>query len=86
MRFLSIGPPVSAILPPTGRLPFRRWIRVVVVTHIHVLVLSTGDLHPIYNAPMLGAHMYLDGTVYRCAVPRPQIGLRIINISKKKQQ
>ena len=26
-----IGPPVSAILPSAGRLPFQRWLRVVVL-------------------------------------------------------
>ena len=30
MRFLFVGPTVSASLPPTDRLPFRCWLRVVI--------------------------------------------------------
>ena len=36
MRFLSIGSPVSASLPPPGRLPFRSWLHVVVLSCFHV--------------------------------------------------
>jgi hypothetical protein len=31
MRFLFIGPPLSSSLPPSGKLPFRTWLRVVVM-------------------------------------------------------
>ena len=31
MRFLFIGPPLSSSLPPPGQLPFRSWLRVVVM-------------------------------------------------------
>jgi hypothetical protein len=55
MRFLSVGPPVSHSLPPHGRLPFRSWL-LVVVSHASMSGSPTGDLHPIYNTPMLGVH------------------------------
>ncbi len=32
---LVIGPPVSSSLPPTGPLPFRRWLRVVGLSCCH---------------------------------------------------
>ena len=35
MRFLFIGPPVSASLPPAARLPLRRWLHVVVLSCFH---------------------------------------------------
>ena len=56
MRFLSVGPPVSHSLPPHGRLPFRSWL-LVVVSHVSMSGSPTGDLHPIYNTPMLGVHI-----------------------------
>lgn len=55
MRFLSVSPPVSASLPSPGRLPARSWPRVVGLSRFHA-VPPTGDLHPICNAPMMGAH------------------------------
>ncbi len=55
MRFLSVSPLVSASLPSPGRLPSRGWPRVVGLSCFHA-VPPTGDLHPIYNAPMMGAH------------------------------
>src|SRR5512137_596631 len=36
MRFLSVSPPVSASLPPPGRLPCRSWLHVVVLSRFHV--------------------------------------------------
>jgi len=56
MRFLFIGSPVSHSLPPPGRLPSRSWLLVVVSFHVSMFGSPTGDFHPIYNAPMLGAH------------------------------
>jgi len=56
IRFLFIGLQVSSSLPPHGRLPFRSWLQVVVFFMFSCLVFPTGDLHPIYNAPMMGAH------------------------------
>jgi len=70
MRFLSVDPPVPPSLPPAGRLPFRRWIRVVVLSHFHVLVLPTGDLHPTYNALMLGAYESLEAPARGAPPPR----------------
>ena len=61
MRFLSIGPPISSSLPPPDRLPFQSWLRVVVI-HVFTCGPPTGDLHPIYNAPMLGAHQRMEPT------------------------
>ncbi len=55
MRFLSVSPLVSASLPPPGRLPSRSWPRGVGLSCRHE-VPPTRDLHPIYNAPMMGAH------------------------------
>jgi len=55
MRFLSVSPLVSASLPSPGRLPSRSWPRVVGLS-CHHAVPPTGDLHSIYNAPMMGAH------------------------------
>jgi len=55
MRFLSVSPPASASLPSPGRLPSRGWPRVVGLSCLHA-VPPTGDLHPICNAPMMGAH------------------------------
>ena len=37
MRFLFIGPPVSSSLPPPDWLPFRSWLRVVVVSRAVLL-------------------------------------------------
>ena len=37
------------------------------LVHISMTGPPTGDLHPVYNAPMLGAHNALDRTVIRCA-------------------
>lgn len=45
MRFLFVGPPVSASLPPAARLPSRRWLRVVVLSRFHVRS-SYGGLAP----------------------------------------
>ena len=59
MRFLSVSPLVSASLPSPGRLPFRSWPRVVGLS-CHHAVPPTGDLHSIYNAPMMGAHNTVD--------------------------
>jgi len=36
MRFLFVGPSVSSSLPPPGRLPCRSWLRVVVLSRLHV--------------------------------------------------
>jgi hypothetical protein len=55
MRFLSVSPPASASLPSPGRLPARSWPRVVGLSCLPA-VPPTGDLHPICNAPMMGAH------------------------------
>ena len=64
MRFLFIGPPVSSSLPPPGWLPFRGWLQVIV--HLHIGS-PTGDLRPVCNAPMLGAHKPLNGTAPKLA-------------------
>jgi len=73
-RFLFVGPPVSPSLPPTGRLPFPRPRRSFPREGGPALASSsssftqscdgppTGDFHPIYNAPMLGAHQVLLAT------------------------
>ena len=36
MRFLSVSPPVSSSLPPSGGLLSRSWLRVVVLSRFHV--------------------------------------------------
>jgi len=58
---LSVSPLVSASLPSPGRLPFRSWPRVVGLS-CHHAVPPTGDLHSIYNAPMMGAHQKVQVT------------------------
>ncbi len=51
MRFLFVGPPVSSSLPPASRLPFQRWLRVVVLSHFHVTVLLQGTFTPFTTRP-----------------------------------
>jgi hypothetical protein len=51
MRFLFIGPPVSSSLPPASRLPFQRWLQVVVLSHFHVTVLLQGTFTPFTTRP-----------------------------------
>jgi hypothetical protein len=46
----------SSSLPSPGQLPFRSWLQVVVLYHVTMTSPPAGDLHPIYNAPILGAH------------------------------
>ena len=84
-RFLFVGPPVSSSLPATAWLPSRCWLRVVVVSRFHVLVPPTGDLHPIYIAPMLGVHHVLHATSLPAPRMRTDVGdekimKQIINI------
>jgi len=56
MRFLFIGSLLSHSLPSPGWLPFRSWPLVVIIFMFPCFGSLTGDFHPIYNAPMLGAH------------------------------
>ena len=51
MRFLFVSPPVSSTLPPAGRLPFQRWLRVVVLSHFHVRFLLQGTCTPFTTRP-----------------------------------
>jgi len=46
MRFLFVGPPVSASLPSPARLPSRSWLHVVVLSRFHVPVLLQGTSTP----------------------------------------
>jgi hypothetical protein len=55
-------------LPPPGRLPFRSWLQVVVLFHVSMFGSPTGDSHPIYNAPMMGAHHAMQLTATRFAI------------------
>ncbi len=41
--------------PSRGRSPFRAW-PLMVVSSLSCSVISTGELNPIYNVPMLGTH------------------------------
>ena len=52
---LSIGSPVSSRLPPRARLPSRSWPSAGAL-HVVTSGFPAGDLHPVDNAPMLGAH------------------------------
>jgi hypothetical protein len=69
MRFLFIGPPVSSSLPPAGRLPFQRWLQVVVLSHFHVRFLLQGTCTPFTTRPCW-AH-----TTPWCATSRPRRAL-----------
>jgi len=60
MRFLFVGPPVSASLPPPARLPSRSWLHVVVLSHFHVLVLLQGTCTPFTTRPCW-AHTHIGG-------------------------
>ena len=51
MRFLSVGPPVSASLPPPAKLPSRSWLHVVVLSRFHVLALLQGTCTPFTTRP-----------------------------------
>lgn len=62
MRFLFIGSRISPSLPFPGRLPFQSWLRMV-VSSFSCPGFPTGDFHPIYIAPMLGAHPAIQQTV-----------------------
>lgn len=55
MRFLSISSQLSPSLPSPGRSPFPSWLQMV-VSSFSCSGISTGDLNPIYNVPMLGTH------------------------------
>lgn len=50
MRFLSVGPPVSASLPPPARLPLRSWLHVVVITFSRMVLLQ-GTCTPFTTRP-----------------------------------
>jgi hypothetical protein len=50
-RFLFVGPPVFSSLPPAGQLLFQRWLRVVVLSHNHVMVLLQGTFTPFTTRP-----------------------------------
>ena len=69
MRFLSVSPLVSASLPSPVRLPSRSWPRVVGLSCCHA-VPPTRDLHPICNAPMMGAHKVPEDTARKLADPQ----------------
>ena len=62
MWFLFISLQVSSSLPPPGRLPSRSWLQLVIYFMFSCFGSFTGDSHPIYNAPMLGAHKTLHPT------------------------
>ena len=55
MWFLSIGSQRSPSLPSPLRSPSGAWLQIV-VSSFPWFGISTGDLNPIYNAPMLGTH------------------------------
>ena len=55
MRFLSIGSRFSPSLPSPSRSPFPSWLQMV-VSSFSCSGISTGDLNPVYNVPMLGTH------------------------------
>ena len=55
IRFLSISSRFSHSLTSPGRLPFPGWLQMV-VSSFPCSGISTGDLNPVYNVPMLGAH------------------------------
>jgi hypothetical protein len=52
-------------------LPARSWPRVVGLSCLHA-VPPTGDLHPICNAPMMGAHQRVQVTARKLAEPDPR--------------
>lgn len=51
MRFLFVSLPASSSLPSPGRLPFRSWLQVVVLSRFHVLVLLQGTCTPFTTRP-----------------------------------
>ena len=55
IRFLSISSRFSHSLPSPRRSPFASWLLIVVFS-FSCSGISTGDLNPIYNVPMLGTH------------------------------
>ena len=55
MGFLFIGSRLSPSLPSPGWLPFPSWLQMMVST-FSCSGISTGDLNPVYNVPMLGTH------------------------------
>jgi len=67
--FLCGSCPSARGFPASSRrsLPSRRWLQVVVSFTFSRAVLLQGDLHPIYNAPMLGAHHRRHPTLLRAA-------------------
>lgn len=60
---LFIGSQLSPSLPSHGRSPFHSWLQIV-VSSFSWLGISTGDLNPIYNVPMLGTHKAWDTTPF----------------------
>jgi hypothetical protein len=55
IRFLSISSRFSPSLPSSGWSPFPSWLQMV-VSSFSCSGISTGDLNPVYNVPMLGTH------------------------------
>ena len=55
MQFLTISSQLSHSLPSHGRSPFHSWLQIV-VSSFPCSSISTRDLNPIYNVPMLGTH------------------------------